>query len=123
MQRHPGPRALRSRLGLLVVGMVATSMGCDGKRSELPAPSGSATATAAAQPSGDCATRDSVTCFVASDTHFGFSAEVEAKNDDAIRQMNEMAGKPWPEALDNTIDAPYNIIMTDNLTENGKPDE
>lgn len=97
------------------------ALGCDGKPSEpqvAPAP-----AAASAPATGDCATRDTVTFFVASDTHFGFSPEVEAKNEDVIRQMNEMAGKPWPEALGGTIGAACGILVTGDLTEDGKPDE
>jgi hypothetical protein len=61
-----------------------------------------------------------VTFFVASDTHFGFNAEVERRDLEAIRQMNTMEGAPWPEPLGGTIGKPCGVLVAGDLTEDGK---
>ncbi|MCA9592537.1 MAG: metallophosphoesterase [Myxococcales bacterium] len=79
-----------------------------------------------------------VTFLVASDTHFGFGSSerdllgalhdpvkdpkgTEAVNARAIRDMNRMPGRPWPQRLGGTIERPRGLLITGDLTENGDP--
>lgn len=125
----------RSRGAAPLVRLVALASlaiaGCEGRCSGslsggLSAPGGPSAATSSASPVGaaaDCAKRDVVTFFVASDTHFGFSAEVERRDLEAIRQMNTMEGAPWPEPLGGSIGKPCGVLVAGDLTEDGKPEE
>lgn len=77
-----------------------------------------------------------LTFLVFSDTHFGFDVSerdasgalrdpvknpegVEVINAAAISDMNEISGKPWPEALGGSIGKPRGLLVSGDLTENG----
>lgn len=70
-----------------------------------------------------CKDRDRVAFIFAADTHFGASPEVEARNHEAIRQMNAMPGTPWPKDLGGVVPELCGVLVGGDLTENGKPEE
>jgi cytolysin (calcineurin-like family phosphatase) len=78
------------------------------------------------------------TFIVYSDTHFGYASEetdligrprdpvkdpkgTDVVNTRAIADMNAMPGRAWPRELGGSIDTPRGLIITGDLTEEGKP--
>jgi hypothetical protein len=76
-----------------------------------------------------------VTLLAASDTHFGSkvvgldrqgrkawinAAPVRRVMDD---QMKRIAGKPYPQSIGGTVGPPASLVITGDLTEDGKPEE
>ncbi len=79
-----------------------------------------------------------VTFVVASDTHFGYDSSerdllgglhdpvknprgTEVINARAIRDMNALPGRPWPQALGGNIGTPRGVLISGDLTDNGDP--
>jgi cytolysin (calcineurin-like family phosphatase) len=80
-----------------------------------------------------------VTFLVTSDTHFGYQVPADPSGaparglDDArgierthlrgIAAMNGIADKPWPQAIGGTVGKPLGVLVSGDLTEDGKPQE
>lgn len=110
--------------GISVVFLFAawSMLGCEGRPKPAPIDSRGGAQTLA-RAASRCADRESVTFFVASDTHFGAGQDVEARDVELVRQMNQMQGSPWPEALGGTIDEACGVLVSGDLTEDGRPEE
>lgn len=68
------------------------------------------------------------------DTHVGYVGDVigghpssgsgvDEARDLEIRTMNEIAGKPWPAALGGSVAEPRGLLISGDLTEQGRPPE
>jgi cytolysin (calcineurin-like family phosphatase) len=80
-----------------------------------------------------------VTFLVTSDTHFGYQVPpdppdappralqdargIEHTHLRAIAAMNAIEGKPFPEAIGGEVGGPLGVLVTGDLTEDGKPRE
>lgn len=107
---------------LAALGLAAAASGCDGcKDQRVPVnASGAAVLKSMAHA---CAHRQDVAFIVASDTHFGFDEATDKRNEVAIEAMNGIAGTPWPKELGGQVGEPCGVLVTGDLTENGKPEE
>lgn len=90
------------------------------------APSASATAASApgaAQLADRCRDRERITFVVTADTHFGHSAEIDARNLRAIQHINETPMRPWPSEIGGEVGELCGVLVAGDLTEDGKPAE
>ncbi len=88
-------------------------------------PASPATGSAAAPraPSDACRDRARVAFVVTADTHFGHSDAVDARNLEAIAQMNGMQGRAWPPALGGEVAPLCGVLVAGDLTEDGRAEE
>jgi hypothetical protein len=78
-----------------------------------------AAAPAARQPDTP---RPTLTFFVGSDSHFGYTG-MEDANRAMVEQMNALPGTPYPEAIGGRVETPRGVLMTGDITDNGTLEE
>jgi hypothetical protein len=63
-----------------------------------------------------------LTFFVGSDSHFGYTG-MEDANLAMIAHMNALPGTAYPESIGGRVEAPRGVLMTGDLTDNGTLEE
>ena len=61
-----------------------------------------------------------LTFIIASDTHYGKNEYVGSFNQETINAMNRISGIDYPDSIGGTVDTPLGVVISGDLTENGK---
>jgi cytolysin (calcineurin-like family phosphatase) len=65
---------------------------------------------------------ETVTFFVASDSHFGYR-NMDEVNRGLVEQMNGLPGTPYPPSMGGVVETPRGVLFLGDMTDNGHLDE
>lgn len=113
-----------------------TAPGCKRPRRDDPAPAPSSSSppgpSAPPPPVRKIPAGIDVTFLLTADTHFGARVQrtrddadvpIEEVHETALREMNTMEGRPWPEGIWGRIARPRGLLVAGDLTEDGRDSE